>query len=1124
MKITLTSNIPVPSMKRFGLITLLLAMPLAVPAQYAVFTDTFTSSTTNHLSVPGGTPSASFTSYDMASTKNTIGSTLIGPGRLRLSLTGATTGGFYEAQALFAASPVALNTIGDFITLTYTFTNTSGTLLQDSTGAYIFQGLYNSAGAPPVPGGLANQGLAGSAFPTGNAQNWSGYVARISSNGTSRVYTRLPQTGTTSINQALLLDGSAGGAFNNPPGTTIDVTEATPVTLNPNAPYTISYTIALTDVGTLTITNSLYDGVGTGGTLLFSLTNVATGANYLTNSFDGFAIGARASGSPSVNPTMDISSITITANIFGTPGPSFGVTGGGTGCPGTAFPIGLTGSVTTNDYRLFTNGVFNGVVQSGTGSAFNFPAEIVGSVALTNTVQASNTISAFTGFMSGQAIVAPFGAPVITTQPSPLLVATNGLGTFTVASSGSGLGYQWYKNGAKLTDGGHISGSGTATLVISPATTTDAATTAQGYYVIVTNDCGLEAISTTNSLTLDAPDNLTWQGGNPNDTWDVATTANFTNSTTLPVVFHAGDNVTFDDTSFVPIVSISGNYVAPTLITENASGNYFFTGPGTITGPAALLMNGIGTLTLSNANSYTGGTTISNGTVVERNGNFTSFGTGPVTLAGGALDIPIGGSSVVGFSNLINVATSGTLQYDVNGTFGCVISGPLTGNPNATLTINLNNPNTGTGRMRLYGAFTNNANIVLSSANAQVEIANYLASGNQVFNGVISGNYGRFVARGNGNAIFNNTNTFNDSLASVTSLQGYGVLLSSGNVGIGADSVSSVPPTIDASPVGTGILGINVGTEGGTCSLFASGGAHSIANKMVYTSASNTVTLILGGSNNLTFAGEFDLVNPGEATGTNRTLQVDNSAATTFSGLVTDNGVTGGGGITKTGNGTLYLNNADNYTGPTAVNAGVLAGSGSIASPVTVQTNGAIGGGTAASIGTLTVNNNLTLNGNVFVRVNKALSPTRSNDLVSVSGTLSNTGTGSITVTNLGPAIAAGDRFVLFNKAVASAGTMTVVGAGMNWTNQLATDGSIVALSVVSTVATNSTNITFSISGTNVTLSWPSDHLGWYLQMQTNGLRSTNWVDVAGSSSVTNMVIPVNPSIPTVFYRMSLQP
>src|SRR5205814_190348 len=117
---------------------------------------------------------------------------------------------------------------------------------------------------------------------------------------------------------------------------------------------------------------------------------------------------------------------------------------------------------------------------------------------------------------------------------------------------------------------------------------------------------------------------------------------------------------------------------------------------------------------------------------------------------------------------------------------------------------------------------------------SDIEMAPYLPSGDQIFNGVISGNGGHFIPRGNGNVILNNINTFNDSGANPPS--GYSLFMSSGNVGIGADSVSSSPPTIDASPVGTGMVGINVGNEGGTCSFFASGGAHTIANQFQYTS------------------------------------------------------------------------------------------------------------------------------------------------------------------------------------------------------------------------------------------------------------------------------------------------
>ena len=58
----------------------------------------------------------------------------------------------------------------------------------------------------------------------------------------------------------------------------------------------------------------------------------------------------------------------------------------------------------------------------------------------------------------------------------------------------------------------------------------------------------------------------------------------------------------------------------------------------------------------------------------------------------------------------------------------------------------------------------------------------------------------------------------------------------------------------------------------------------------------------------------------------------------------------------------------------------------------------------------------------------------------------------------------------------------------MNWTNKLAVDGSIQALSVVSTIASYPTNISYSVSGGVLTITWPATHLGWILQNQTNSL------------------------------------
>jgi hypothetical protein len=62
-----------------------------------------------------------------------------------------------------------------------------------------------------------------------------------------------------------------------------------------------------------------------------------------------------------------------------------------------------------------------------------------------------------------------------------------------------------------------------------------------------------------------------------------------------------------------------------------------------------------------------------------------------------------------------------------------------------------------------------------------------------------------------------------------------------------------------------------------------------------------------------------------------------------------------------------------------------------------------------------------------------------------------------------------------------------------------------------------------SVVGNTLHLSWPADHQGWHLQYQTNSLTSglgTNWITVPGSDTITSTNITVDPSKPTVFYRM----
>jgi autotransporter-associated beta strand protein len=267
----------------------------------------------------------------------------------------------------------------------------------------------------------------------------------------------------------------------------------------------------------------------------------------------------------------------------------------------------------------------------------------------------------------------------------------------------------------------------------------------------------------------------------------------------------------------------------------------------------------------------------------------------------------------------------------------------------------------------------------------------------------------------------------------------------------------------------------------------------------------------------------------------NRIFQVTNTALTTFSGVISDGGA--GFGLIKTGNGILALNNTETYSGATTVSNGTLQVNGQLAAgPVTVATNAVLGGigsiggpvtllagGILApgdSIGTLTINNNLTIAGNLAVEVNKSASP--ASDKVVVSGALANTGTGTVTVTNLGPALAPGDSFTLFNKAVSGGSALTVTGGGfgVNWTNKLAIDGTIAVLSLVPATPTN---ISCTLSGSSLTLSWPAAYKGWKLQTNAVDVANTNfWFDVPGSDGFTSTVITVNPTRTNVFYRMHL--
>jgi polygalacturonase len=67
------------------------------------------------------------------------------------------------------------------------------------------------------------------------------------------------------------------------------------------------------------------------------------------------------------------------------------------------------------------------------------------------------------------------------------------------------------------------------------------------------------------------------------------------------------------------------------------------------------------------------------------------------------------------------------------------------------------------------------------------------------------------------------------------------------------------------------------------------------------------------------------------------------------------------------------------------------------------------------------------------------------------------------------------------------------------------------------------TNIVARLFGNQLQLSWPQDHLGWRLEVQTNSVNSgigTNWVTVPDSTNVTTTNITVDPANGSVFLRL----
>ena len=373
-------------------------------------------------------------------------------------------------------------------------------------------------------------------------------------------------------------------------------------------------------------------------------------------------------------------------------------------------------------------------------------------------------------------------------------------------------------------------------------------------------------------------------------------------------------------------MAVAGNWAAgtyagaiddETLLRYNSTNSQTLS--GVISGPGALLVTN-GTLTLNgSANTFAGGATFTNATVIIGNGD--ALGTGTINANGGTLRW----NYTAGNANVNNsIAVNGPVTFDVaNGNWtqngGITGSGTITRGTSATVSLFLAGDNSGfTGT---YQDQNNGNSITRITANTA----------------------GSASARW----IFNQPTLGRTSLPTVSGTISFGSFSGNGTL---SDGGSGILDTVEVGALGlndtfSGVIGMFTGnialTKVGTGRMTLSGantftGGVNINNGILC--VSNTSALSTAG--NITFGGgtlQYSGVNgvdysPRIASST-AAISIDlNGTNVTFASAMPASN-TGGLALTNStgvGTNTLTLTAASAYTGSTIINGGTLALSGSV--------------------------------------------------------------------------------------------------------------------------------------------------------------------------------------------------
>ena len=389
-------------------------------------------------------------------------------------------------------------------------------------------------------------------------------------------------------------------------------------------------------------------------------------------------------------------------------------------------------------------------------------------------------------------------------------------------------------------------------------------------------------------------------------------------------------------------ITIGGAFLNTLYISSSSSTSY----GGTIingSGTMSISKAGTGGLTLSGLNTYTGGTTINNGTIflgAAGNGTNSPLGTtatGTTVNSGGALDIA---GYTLSIAHPLTIYGTGYLGF-------------------GALTNSVNTPSTYSGPVTLGAAAS-----IYSSQGALTLTGGITTGGYQLtLDGTIGGLLSTTAITGTGSIYKTNTGTW--TLSAANSYSGL-TTINNGTLFLGGAGSGS------NSPLGTTASGTVVNSGG---ALDLSGYTLATAEPLTINGTGSSVlpagALTNSSSTAVSYSGLVTLGSAATITANNGVLSLSNTGTITGSGYgLTLSGSTGGsiasiigtgtGTLTKNGTGTWTLSGANTYTGATSVSAGSLFinGSTNSSSAFTVSSNTTVGGNG-------TINGTVALSGNV---------------------------------------------------------------------------------------------------------------------------------------------------------------